>query len=120
MGAIASQIAREARYTLNDHATAEAAAELDTNRRPDDALGTPLEAWARAADVPLVLLIHEIAAMVGYSPVPVLGPVNDPDDLKVRENRLNVAEPFLEIGRVLILEPLDHPREIGPIHRKSA
>jgi len=72
MGAIASQIAREARYTLNDHATAEAAEELDTNRRPDDALGTLLEAWARAADVPLVLLIDEIDAMVGDSLVSVL------------------------------------------------
>ncbi|MDE2873925.1 MAG: hypothetical protein OXQ93_00700 [Gemmatimonadota bacterium] len=69
MGAIASQIAREARYTLNDHATAEVAEELDTNRRPDDALGTLLETWARAADSPLVLLID---AMVGDSLVSVL------------------------------------------------
>ena len=72
MGAIASQIAREAKYTLNDHATAEAAEELDTNRRPDDALGTLLETWARAADAPLVLLIDEIDAMVGDSLVSVL------------------------------------------------
>ncbi len=72
MGAIASQIAREARYALNDRATAEAAEELDTNRRPDDALGTLLETWARAADAPLVLLIDEIDAMVGDSLVSVL------------------------------------------------
>ena len=72
MGAIASQIAREARYTLNDPATAEAAEALDTTRRPDDALGTLLETWTRAAQAPLVLLIDEIDAMVGDSLVSVL------------------------------------------------
>ena len=72
MGAIASQIAREARYTLNDPATAEAAEALDTTRRPDDALGTLLETWTRAAPAPLVLLIDEIDAMVGDSLVSVL------------------------------------------------
>ena len=72
MGAIASQIAREARYTLNDPATAEAAEELDTTRRPDDALGTLLETWTRAARAPLVLLIDEIDALVGDTLVSVL------------------------------------------------
>ena len=72
MGAIASEIVREARYTLNDPATAEAAAALDTTRRPDAALGNLLEAWARAAPSPLVLLIDEIDAMVGDSLVSVL------------------------------------------------
>ena len=72
MGAVASRIAREARYTLNDHATAEAADSLDTTRRPDDAFGTLLETWTRAADAPLVLLIDEIDAMVGDSLVSVL------------------------------------------------
>jgi len=72
MGAIASQIAREARYTLNDHATADAADEVDTNRRPHAVLSTLLEAWARAASSPLVLLIDEIDAMVGDSLVSVL------------------------------------------------
>ncbi len=72
MGAIASQIAREAKYTLNDPATAEAAEALDTTRRPDDALGALLESWTRAAQAPLVLLIDEIDALVGDSLVSVL------------------------------------------------
>ena len=72
MGAIASQVAREARYTLDDSATADAADALDTTRRPDAALGTLLETWARSADAPLVLLIDEIDAMVGDSLVSVL------------------------------------------------
>ena len=72
MGAIASQIAREARYTLGDPATAEAAEALDTTRRPDDALGTLLETWTRAARAPLVLLIDEIDALVGDTLVSVL------------------------------------------------
>ena len=72
MGAIASQIAREARYTLDDPATADAADALDTTRRPDDALGTLLAGWARAAAEPLVVLIDEIDAMVGDSLVSVL------------------------------------------------
>lgn len=72
MGAIASQIAREAKYTLNDHAAAEAAEVLDTTRRPDDALGTLLESWTRAVRAPLVLLIDEIDALVGDTLVSVL------------------------------------------------
>ena len=72
MGTIASQIAREARYTLDDPATADAADALDTTRRPDDALGTLLATWTTAADTPLVLLIDEIDAMVGDSLVSVL------------------------------------------------
>ena len=72
MGVIASQIAREARYSLNDHATAETADLIDTSRRPHAVLGTLLEAWARAASSPLVLLIDEIDAMVGDSLVSVL------------------------------------------------
>ena len=72
MGAIASQIAREARYTLNDPATAEVADTLDTTRRPDDVLGTLLENWTRAAQAPLVLLIDEIDALVGDTLVSVL------------------------------------------------
>ena len=72
MGAIASRIAREARYALDDPATADVADALDTTRRPDDALGTLLETWARSADAPLVLLIDEIDAMVGDSLVSVL------------------------------------------------
>ena len=72
MGAIASQIAREAKYTLNDPATAEAAEAIDTTRRPDDALGALLEIWTRAAQAPLVLLIDEVDALVGDSLVSVL------------------------------------------------
>ena len=72
MGAIASQIAREARYTLDDPATADAADALDTTRRPDDALGMLLASWTRAAATPLVVLIDEIDAMVGDSLVSVL------------------------------------------------
>ena len=72
MGAIAAEIAREARNTLGDPATAEAADRLDTTRRPDAALGTLLETWTRAADSPLVLLIDEIDALVGDTLVSVL------------------------------------------------
>ena len=72
MGAIASEIAREAEDTLNDPATAEAADRLDTTRRPDAALATLLERWTRAANSPLVLLIDEIDALVGDSLVSVL------------------------------------------------
>ncbi|MDE2764630.1 MAG: AAA family ATPase [Gemmatimonadota bacterium] len=72
MGAIASQIGREARYTLGDEATAQTADRLDTTSRPHAALGTLLEAWARAASPPLVLLIDEIDAMVGDSLVSAL------------------------------------------------
>ena len=72
MGAIATEIAREARNTLNDSATAEAADRLDTTRRPDAALGTLLETWTRAADSPLVVLIDEIDALVGDTLVSVL------------------------------------------------
>ena len=72
MGAIASEIAREARNTLNDPATAEAADRLDTTRRPDAALGMLLETWARAADSPLVVLIDEIDALVGDTLVSAL------------------------------------------------
>ena len=72
MGAIASEVAIETRYVLNDVAMADAADRLDTTRRPDSALATLLALWARAADTPLVLLIDEIDALVGDSLVSVL------------------------------------------------
>ena len=72
MGAIASEIAREARNTLGDAATAQAADRIDTTARPHTALGTLLDIWARVAPSPLVLLIDEIDAMVGDSLVSVL------------------------------------------------
>ena len=72
MGAIASEIAREAEDTLGDTATAEAAERFDTTARPDAALGTLLRIWASAAESPLVVLIDEIDAMVGDSLVSVL------------------------------------------------
>ncbi len=72
MGTIASEIAREARNTLGDAATAAAADRLDTSSRPHAALGTVLDVWARAKPSPLVLLIDEIDAMVGDSLVSVL------------------------------------------------
>ena len=72
MGAIASQIAREARYTMGDAATADAADALDTTRRAHDALGDLLGTWSRAESTPLVLLIDEIDAMVGDSLISVL------------------------------------------------
>ena len=72
MGAIASEIAREARNTLRDSRTAEAADRFDTTVRPHAAMGTLLDIWARAAQSPLVLLIDEIDAMVGDSLVSVL------------------------------------------------
>ena len=72
MGAIASEIAREARNTLGDAETAETADRFDTTVRPHAALGTLLDIWARAAPSPLVLLIDEVDAMVGDSLVSVL------------------------------------------------
>ena len=72
MGAIASEIAREARNTLDDPATADLADRLDTTRRPLASLGTLLAGWARAGKNPLVLMIDEIDAMVGDSLVSVL------------------------------------------------
>ena len=72
MGAIASEIAIEARHTLGDVATAEAAERLDTTLRPDAALSTLLNSWSRAADSPLVVLIDEIDALVGDSLISVL------------------------------------------------
>ncbi len=72
MGAIASEIAREARNTLRDVATARLADRIDTSIRPNAALGTLLDIWARADSSPLVLLIDEIDAMVGDSLVSVL------------------------------------------------
>ncbi len=72
MGAIASEIAREARRALGDEATAQAARELDTHRRPHSVLGDLLEIWSMAAPEPLVLLIDEIDALVGDTLVSVL------------------------------------------------
>ena len=72
VGAIAGRIVREAKYTLNDPSTAEAADVFDTTRRPDAALAALLEIWSRADSTPLVLLIDEIDAMVGDSLVSVL------------------------------------------------
>jgi len=72
MGAIAFEIAQEARYTLGDNATAEAADALDTGRRPHAALGALLGTWARAAPSPLILLIDEIDSLMGDSLVSVL------------------------------------------------
>ena len=72
MGAIATEIAREARNTLNDSATAEAALRFDGERSPDGALWALLRTWAKAADTPLVLLIDEIDTLVGDSLVSVL------------------------------------------------
>ena len=46
MGAIASEIAREARDTLDDPVTADQADRLDTTRRPLATLGIPLAGWA--------------------------------------------------------------------------
>ncbi len=72
MGAIASEIAREARNTLRDVATARMADQFDASIRPHAALGTLLDVWAHAESSPLVLLIDKIDAMVGDSLVSVL------------------------------------------------
>ena len=72
MGAIASEIAREARNTLGDAATAQTADRIDTTVRPHAVLGTLLDIWARADPSPLVLLIDEIDSMVGDSLVSAL------------------------------------------------
>ncbi len=65
MESIAAGIAREARLTHGDDATARAAREIDTYRGPDSALGDILEIWSMAGPEPLVLLIDEIDALVG-------------------------------------------------------
>ena len=136
MGAIASQIAREARYTLNYHATATVAEELDTNRRPEDALGTILESWARTADTPLVLLIDEIDAMVGDSLVSALrqlrtGYVRRPEGFPqsvvlcgvrdVRDYRIRRAQ-YTEAGPQLVLQAFLHRvvNATGRIEREYA
>ena len=72
VGAIASEIAREAEDALSDQATAAVADQLDTTRRPDGALEYLLRTWAKAAAAPLVVLIDEIDAMVGDSLIAVL------------------------------------------------
>ena len=89
MGAIASQIAREAKYTLNDDATAEAAEVLDTTRRPDDALGTLLESWTRAARAPLVSVLRQLRAgyvhrPAGFPQSVVLCGVRDVRDYRIQ------------------------------------
>ena len=72
MEAIAAEIVREARNTLNDSVPAEAAERLDTTRRPDAALGTLLRLWTKASAAPLVLLLDEVDALVGDSLISVL------------------------------------------------
>ena len=72
MGAIATEIAREAEDTLDDAAMAERATRFDTTVRPDAALGTLLRIWAQAAEQPLIVLIDEIDALVGDTLVSVL------------------------------------------------
>ncbi len=72
MESIASEIAREARLTLGDEATAQAAREIDTYRRPDSALGDILEIWSMAGPKPLVLLLDEVDALVGDTLVSLL------------------------------------------------
>ncbi len=66
MERIASEIAREARLTLGDEATAQAAREIDADAFPrDDALADLLATWSRAASEPLVLLIDEVDELMG-------------------------------------------------------
>ncbi len=72
MGVIASGIAQEAEDVFGDDATARAARELDTYRRPDAVLDDLLRIWSRAAPEPLVLLIDEIDALVGDTLVSVM------------------------------------------------
>ncbi len=74
MATIVARIAREARNTLGDAATATAAAAaaLEAKALPDDALAAVLETWSRAAPEPLVLLIDEIDALVGDTLVSTL------------------------------------------------
>ncbi|WP_419165163.1 ATP-binding protein [Candidatus Palauibacter sp.] len=72
IGAILDGIAMEARYTLGDAATADAASSLDATARPDSALGDFLARWCTADPRPLVLLLDEIDALVGDSLVSVL------------------------------------------------
>ena len=72
MGVIASRIAREARYTLGDVATANEALACDAEGNPHGVLRSLLRKWAKVSGAPLVLLIDEIDAMVGDSLVSVL------------------------------------------------
>ena len=72
MRAIASEIAIEAEDTLDDAATAKEALACDAEGNPHGVLRSLLRKWARVSEVPLVLLIDEIDAMVGDSLVSVL------------------------------------------------
>ncbi len=71
-GTIVDRLGTEARHTLGDEATAEAAGAIDTTIRPDNALAAFLAKWSAADPRPLVLLIDEIDALVGDSLVSVL------------------------------------------------
>ena len=72
MRAIASEIAIEAEDTLDDDATAKEALAFDAEGNPHGVLRSLLRKWARVSEVPLVLLIDEVDAMVGDSLVSVL------------------------------------------------
>ena len=65
IGTIVDRMGTEARHTLGDEATAEAAGAIDTTIRPDNALAAFLAKWSAADPRPLVLLIDEIDALVG-------------------------------------------------------
>ena len=72
IGGIVDGIGMQARHTLGDEATADAADALDTTTRPDNALAGFLARWSAADPRPLVLLIDEIDALVGDSLLSVL------------------------------------------------
>ena len=72
IGAIVDGIGMQARLTMGDEATADAADALDTTTRPDNALAGFLARWSAADPRPLVLLIDEIDALVGDSLLSVL------------------------------------------------
>ncbi len=72
MGAIASEIAREAEDAFGDEATAQAAREFDIERRPFTALSELLRVWSKADPKRLVLLLDDMDALVGDSLISTL------------------------------------------------
>ena len=68
---ILNRIARQARMRLGDTRTGEIAASLEPGGDPDGVLEEFLTLWCEADARPLVLLLDEIAALVGDSLIAV-------------------------------------------------
>ena len=72
MRAVLTELAREARSTLDDESLTEIWPDVLRTVGPDVALGEVLARWCEAGPNPLILLIDEIDALVGDSLLAVL------------------------------------------------